>query len=153
MSTSVRVEPTQTKTSPTPLVSLRGITKRFPTVVANDNVDLDIFAGEVHAILGENGSGKSTLMKVLYGYYQLDAGQIFFQEKPVALKSPLDARRLRIGMVFQNFTLVPAFTAAENVALFLPDLKLRLNLKEIAVRIRDVSHKYELDIDPNAYVW
>src|ERR1700756_3681143 len=79
-----------------PLVSLKGITKRLPTIVANDRVDLDIFGGEVHAILGENGSGKSTLMKVLYGYYQLDAGQVFFKGEPVTLKSPQDARRLRI---------------------------------------------------------
>src|ERR1700747_250690 len=114
---------------PKPLVSLKGITKRFPAVVANDHVNLDIFAGEVHAILGENGSGKSTLMKVLYGYYRPEGGQVVFDGKPVNLKSPLEARRLRIGMVFQNFTLIPAFTVTENVALFLPKLKIRLNSK------------------------
>jgi general nucleoside transport system ATP-binding protein len=139
--------------SSTPLVSLKGITKRFPAVVANDHVNLDIFAGEVHAILGENGSGKSTLMKVLYGYYRADEGEVLFEGKPVLLKSPLDARKLRIGMVFQNFTLVPAFTVAENVALFLPKLNVRLNLKTIASRIREVSEKYGLNIDPKAYVW
>jgi general nucleoside transport system ATP-binding protein len=140
-------------TASTPLVSLKGITKRFPAVVANDCVNLDIFPGEVHAILGENGSGKSTLMKVLYGYYRSDDGQIFFEGRQVSLKSPLDARQLRIGMVFQNFTLVPAFTVTENVALFLPDLKMRLNLKGIASKIREISKTYELDIDPNAYIW
>jgi ABC-type uncharacterized transport system ATPase subunit len=153
MSARASLEGINPEVSATPLVSLKGITKRFPTVVANDCVDLDIFGGEVHAILGENGSGKSTLMKVLYGYYQLDDGQVFFEGRPVTLKSPQDARRLRIGMVFQNFTLVPAFTVAENVALFLPELKIRLNLKEIAARIKEVSEKYELYIDPDAYVW
>jgi simple sugar transport system ATP-binding protein len=136
-----------------PLVSFKGITKRFPAVVANDDVNLDIFAGEVHAILGENGSGKSTLMKILYGYYRPEGGQIFFEGKPVTFASPLDARQLRIGMVFQNFTLVPAFTVTENVAVFLPGLKFRLDLKAIGSRIREISDKYELDIDPDAYVW
>jgi simple sugar transport system ATP-binding protein len=141
------------KRSSAPLVSLKNIVKRFPAVVANDRVNLDIYAGEVHAILGENGSGKSTLMKVLYGYYHPEEGQVLFDGKPVNLKSPLEARQLRIGMVFQNFTLVPAFTVAENVALFLPELNIRLNLKAIASRIRGISDKYRLNIDPKAYVW
>src|SRR5437868_5792185 len=102
-STSVGTEVMEATTSTAPLVSLRGITKRFPTVVANDGVNLDIFAGEVHAILGENGSGKSTLMKGLYGYYRPEEGQVSFEGRPVIIKSPQDARRLRIGMVFQNF--------------------------------------------------
>ena len=152
-STSMRREPMSAEPHPVPLVSMKGITKRFPAVVANDQVDLDVFAGEVQAILGENGSGKSTLMKVLYGYYRPEEGQMFFEGKSMVLKSPQDARRLRIGMVFQNFTLVPAFTVAENVALFLPELKIRLDLKEIAARIADVSKKYDLHVDPLAYVW
>jgi general nucleoside transport system ATP-binding protein len=147
------VDPTDAKLNPTTLVSLRGITKRFPAVLANDNVDLDIFAGEVHAVLGENGSGKSTLMKVLYGYYRSDDGQILFDGKPVTFKTPQDARRLRIGMVFQNFTLIPAFTVKENVALFLPQLNFRPNFKEIAHRIVEVSEKYDLHIDPDAHAW
>jgi ABC-type uncharacterized transport system ATPase subunit len=147
------IEPMSAKATPTPLVSLRGITKRFPAVLANDNVDLDIVAGEIHAVLGENGSGKSTLMKVLYGYYRPDDGQVVFEGKPVTFKTPQDARRLRIGMVFQNFTLIPAFTVTENVALFLPELSFRPNFADIARRIVEVSEKYDLHIDPNAYVW
>src|SRR5579883_2490533 len=140
-------------TMPAPLVSLRNITKRFPSVTANEAVNLDIFSGEVHAILGENGSGKSTLMKVLYGYHRPEEGEIFFEGKPVILKTPLDARQLRIGMVFQNFTLIPAFTVTENVALFLPEAGMRLNLKSIARRIEELSEKYQLNVDPKAYVW
>lgn len=139
--------------SPVPIVVLKGITKRFPAVLANDHVDLDVTAGEVHAILGENGSGKSTLMKVLYGYYKPDEGRILFQGKPAVFKSPQDARRLGIGMVFQNFTLIPAFTVAENVALFMPKLKPRLDHKEIAREIEKVSAKFGLEINPHASIW
>src|SRR5205823_5196352 len=87
------------------------------------------------------------------GYYRAEEGQVLFEGKTVNLRSPQDARHLRIGMVFQNFTLVPAFTVTENVALFLPELKFRLDLKAIASKIREISEKYDLDIDPKAYVW
>ena len=131
-----------------PLLALRGITKSFPGVLANDHVDLDVYAGEVHALLGENGAGKSTLMKVLYGFYRADSGQVLLNGQPVQVRSPHDARRLRIGMVFQDFTLIPAMNAVENVALFLPTLGVVLDQREIARRIVQVAERYHLPVDP-----
>ncbi len=135
-----------------PLLTLRGICKSFPGVLANDQVDLDLFGGEVHALLGENGAGKSTLMKVLYGFYRVDAGQICLEGQPVQIRSPQDARRLRIGMVFQEFTLIPAMNVVENVALFLPALGIRFDHREIADKIREIAERYHLPIKPWAVV-
>ena len=143
----------KTSTKPEkPLLSLQGITKSFPGVLANDAINLDIFRSEVHALLGENGAGKSTLMKILYGFYRADSGKIFLEGKPVQIQSPADARKLQIGMVFQEFNLIPAFTVSENIALFLPDLKAVLRSREIDASIKEISDRYDLHIDPHALV-
>jgi len=138
--------------SPLNVVSMRGITKAFPGVLANDHIDLDIYASEVQALLGENGAGKSTLMKILYGFYRLDSGQITVNEKPVTICSPHDARTIQIGMVFQDFSLIPALSVMENLALFLPQLPAVLDVKGINQRIREVSERYSLDVNPQALV-
>src|ERR1035438_10064636 len=98
----------------TPLLEVRGVSKRYGAVLANDQVDLSLSGGEVHALLGENGSGKSTLSKIMYGFTRPDSGEILLGGKPVDLHSPRDARALGIGMVFQNFMLIPAFTVLER---------------------------------------
>src|SRR5881628_300795 len=136
-----------------PLVALRGITKSFPGILANDRVDFDVYPGEIHALLGENGAGKSTLVKVLYGIHQADTGTIQFGDRAVQIRSPHDARRLGIGMVFQQFTLIPALSVVENVALFLPHLPAVLDHAAIARRIEEVSGRYGLAVDPRAPVW
>ena len=133
-----------------PSLSLRGISKRFPGVLANNNIDLDVFGGEVHAVLGENGAGKSTLMKILYGVYQPDSGAILFHGRETRIQSPNAGRRLGIGMVFQNFSLIPAMTVVENVALFLPRLGMFLSRRATARKIQEVSDKYGLQVNPNA---
>jgi ABC-type uncharacterized transport system ATPase subunit len=135
-----------------PMISLRGITKAFSTVLANDQIDLDIFSAEIHALLGENGAGKSTLMKILFGFYRADAGEIRLNGKTISIHSPHDARAAHIGMVFQDLNLIPAFTVAENIALFLPDLKAVLNPQEINKRINDISRHYGLEVNPQTLV-
>ena len=109
--------PTAGEPTVTPMLEMRGITKRFPGVVANDGVDLSVLPGQVHTLLGENGAGKSTLMKILYGLYQPDEGTISLNGQPVTITSPTDAIRQGIGMIHQHFMLVPTLTVAENVAL------------------------------------
>jgi len=128
-----------------PRLELRGIRKAYPTVVANDGIDLAVQPGEIHAILGENGAGKSTLVKIVYGLIQPDAGEIRWEGRPVEITGPPAARRLGIGMVFQYFSLFETLTVAENVVLALDDPGDRTAL---ARRISEVSARYGLPVDP-----
>ncbi|MEZ4729045.1 MAG: ABC transporter ATP-binding protein [Caldilineaceae bacterium] len=130
-----------------PILETRGVTKRFGTFVANQAIDLAVYAGEVHAILGENGAGKSTLMKSLYGFHQPSEGEIWLKGEKVTIPSPQAGRHLGIGMVFQNFTLVPAMTALENIALFLPDMPYQLDYATIEKRVQALSERYGLQLD------
>jgi len=135
-------------------LEMKGITKRFPGVLANDRIDFDLHAGEVHALLGENGAGKSTLMKVLYGMYHPDEGKILLNGKPVSIASPTDSIDLGIGMIHQHFMLVPTLTVAENVALGVPSKRGPLtDLVEVSKRIVELAGVYGLKIDPDAYIW
>src|SRR3989337_1366392 len=135
-------------------LEMRGISKRFPGVLANDHVDFEVKSGEVHALLGENGAGKSTLMKILYGMYHPDEGEILLNGKPVTIASPTDAINLGIGMIHQHFMLVPALTVAENVALGVPSKRGPLtDLEEVSKRIVELAGIYGLKIDPDAYIW
>ena len=135
-------------------LELRGITKRFPGVVANDNVNLTLNTGEVLSLIGENGAGKSTLMSVLYGMYKPDEGDILLDGSPKVFTSPADAIAAGIGMVHQHFMLVPVFTVAENVVLGVePTGALgKLNIDEARRMVREISDKYNLDLDPDAVI-
>jgi len=134
-------------------VEMRGVTKRFPGVIANQDVDLLIEEGHVHALLGENGAGKSTLMNVLSGLYQQDEGQVFLHGEPVTIGSPRDAIDLGIGMVHQHFMLVESLTVAENVILGLYPTGLVINMKQVEKDIQELSQRYQLNVDPAAYIW
>ena len=135
-------------------LEMRGITKRFPGVLASDHVDFDVKSGEVHALLGENGAGKSTLMKILYGLYHPDEGEILLNGKPVSISSPNDSINLGIGMIHQHFMLVQTLTVAENVALGLPSSRGALtDLDRVSKRIIELAEIYGLKIDPSAYIW
>jgi len=132
---------------------MRGITKRFPGVVANADVSFDVTAGEVHALLGENGAGKSTLMRMLYGLYRPDEGEIYIDGTQRVFRSPAEAIRAGIGMIHQHFMLVPKLTVAENVALGLKSSREpRLDLDVVSERLLALSHAYGLKVDPSAKV-
>jgi simple sugar transport system ATP-binding protein len=138
----------------TPVLELRGITKRFPGVLANDHIDLSLEEGEIHALLGENGAGKTTLMNILYGLYQPDEGQIVVRGQPVVVHSPGDAIANGIGMVHQHFMLIPVFTVTENVMLGEESTRFGgvLDRGAAAERIRSISGQYNLAVDPDSYV-
>lgn len=137
-----------------PLLELRGITKRFPGVLANDHIDLTLEKSEIHALLGENGAGKSTLMNILYGLYNPDEGEILVNGEKKQIQSPSDAIQTGIGMVHQHFMLIPVFTVTENVMLGDEYLKYGdvLDRSKAAARIQEISDTYKLEIDPSAYI-
>ena len=132
-----------------PRLALHGITKIYPSVVANDGISLDVLPGEIHAVLGENGAGKSTLMKVIYGVVKPDAGTIEWEGTAVEIGNPARARRLGIGMVFQHFSLFETLTVAENIALALDSVRVG---NDLADRIREVSLRYGLPLTPDRHV-
>ncbi|CAB4616227.1 MAG: ATP-binding cassette domain-containing protein [Actinobacteria bacterium] len=135
-------------------LELKGITKRFGTLVANDAIDLVVESGQIHSLLGENGAGKSTLMNVLYGLYKADEGQILLDGKPMEFAGPGDAMAAGIGMVHQHFMLIPVFTVAENVALGHEPTKRGgvLDLDAARALVRKISDRFGFDVDPDALV-
>jgi simple sugar transport system ATP-binding protein len=137
-----------------PVLELRGITKQFPGVLANDHVDFDLRKGEVHALLGENGAGKSTLMSILYGLYTADSGEMLLNGKPVKIGSPKDAIELGIGMVHQHFMLIPVMTVTENIVLAMEPRHgaVLLDYDEAEERVRELSTSFGLAVDPRARI-
>ena len=139
--------------TPSLVVEMRGVTKRFPRVIANENVDFDLRHGEIHALLGENGAGKSTLMNVLAGLYQQEAGTVYVNGKIADFSSPRDAIDAGIGMVHQHFMLVPSQSVTENVLLGLDKPRFRLNLAEYDREIAELGERFSLKVDPRAKIW
>ncbi len=135
-------------------LELRGVTKRFGSLVANDNINLTVNPGEIHCLLGENGAGKSTLMNVLYGLYQAEEGEILLDDKVVHFDGPGEAMAAGIGMVHQHFMLIPVFTVAENVMLGHEDTKSlgQLDLESARKRVLEISSRFGFDVDPDAIV-
>ncbi len=133
-----------------PLVELKGISKRYVELLANDGIDLSIGPGEIHALLGENGAGKSTLVKILYGVIEPSAGEIRWEARPVSVASPVEARALGIGMVFQHFSLFDELTVAENIAVALSG---EWTLATVRSRLGEISGAYGLALEPDRAVW
>ena len=135
--------------STSPVLALHRLTKVYPGLTANDHVDLSVLPGEIHAVLGENGAGKSTLMKMVYGVVQPSSGDITWKGRRVRIASPMEARRLGIGMVFQHFSLFESLTVAENTQLFLNDGR---SLNEIYQALTELSANYGIDVNPGRHV-
>ena len=133
-----------------PLVELRGISKRYGELLANDGIGLTIEPGEIHALLGENGAGKSTLVQILYGVIEPSAGEILWEGRPVSIASPVEARALGIGMVFQHFSLFDELTVAENIAVALSK---DWSLSTVRNRLGEISQAYGLALEPDRAVW
>ncbi len=140
----------EVSSSDRPLVELKGISKRYSDLLANDGINLAIRPGEIHALLGENGAGKSTLVKILYGVIEPSAGEILWEGRPVSIASPVEARALGIGMVFQHFSLFDELTVAENIAVALSG---DWNLSKVRSRLGEISRTYGLALDADRAVW
>ena len=134
------------------MLQLREITKRFGGVLANDHINITVEPGTIHAIVGENGAGKSTAMRVAYGFYTADSGEILINGQPRRIQRPLDAIALGIGMVHQHFMLVDTMTVAENIVLGAESRRIRLDIDDAAARIRALSEKFRLSVDPHALI-
>jgi simple sugar transport system ATP-binding protein len=136
-------------TPDTPRLAIKGIRKIYPSVIANDGIDLTVMPGEIHAVLGENGAGKSTLMKIIYGVIRPDEGEILWEGEKVVMSNPAHARELGVGMVFQHFSLFETLTVVQNVALAIPG---KFDLAALSQQIIEVSEKYGLPVDPRRLV-
>ena len=134
-------------------LELKGVTKRFGSLIANESIDLQVGNGEILAILGENGAGKSTLMNIVYGLLKADAGEILIDGKPVKINTPADALNAGIGMVHQHFMLIPVFTVAENIVLGHEDVhRGRLTMTDAKLKIKKISDDFKFEIDPDALI-
>ena len=135
------------------ILEMRNITKTFGSVIANKDVNLSLYAGEIHALLGENGAGKSTLMNILTGIYKPDGGEIYYKGQKVTIRSPKQAVNMGIGMVHQHFRLIPTLTVAENVSLYSERKSFFLKEKEMEKEIDECSRRFNLSVDASAKVW